>query len=45
MCESSEDLLDQAEWDGAAGESRKLLLSDLSRKFYLPTSLGSKVFC
>ncbi|TKA49980.1 hypothetical protein B0A55_13504, partial [Friedmanniomyces simplex] len=31
MCQSSEDLRRQAEWDGAEGESRSLLLSEVSR--------------
>ncbi|RDW88294.1 WD40 repeat-like protein [Coleophoma cylindrospora] len=31
MCQSAEDLKERAEWDGAAGESRYLLLSDLSK--------------
>lgn len=30
MCPSAEDLKYQAQWDGAAGESRALLLSELS---------------
>jgi hypothetical protein len=32
MCPSAEDLRYQAQWDGAAGESRSLLLSELSSK-------------
>ena len=35
MCQSAEDLKTQAQWDGANGESRTLLLSELSSK---PTS-------
>ena len=31
MCQSAEDLRHQAEWDGAEGESRNLLLSDISK--------------
>ncbi|EUC36917.1 glycoside hydrolase family 1 protein [Bipolaris zeicola 26-R-13] len=31
MCQSAEDLRHQAQWDGARGESRMHLLSDLSR--------------
>ncbi|RAR04119.1 glycoside hydrolase family 1 protein [Stemphylium lycopersici] len=31
MCQSAEDLRNQAQWDGARGESRMHLLSDLSR--------------
>ncbi|KAK8187225.1 WD repeat-containing protein 26 [Phyllosticta capitalensis] len=31
MCQSAEDLKVQAQWDGAAGESRSRLLSELSR--------------
>ncbi|KAF2095849.1 WD40 repeat-like protein [Rhizodiscina lignyota] len=31
MCQSADDLRGQANWDGAAGQSRNLLLSDLSR--------------
>ncbi|TWU73847.1 hypothetical protein ED733_005383 [Metarhizium rileyi] len=31
MCISTEDLMAKANWDGARGESRKRLLSDLSR--------------
>jgi hypothetical protein len=32
MCQSAEDLRNQAQWDGARGESRMHLLSDLSSK-------------
>lgn len=32
MCQSAEDLKFQAQWDGAEGESRTLLLSELSSK-------------
>jgi WD40 repeat protein len=31
MCPSAEDLREQAHWDGASGESRRLLLSELLR--------------
>ncbi|KAB2578196.1 putative wd domain-containing protein [Lasiodiplodia theobromae] len=31
MCQSAEDLKLQASWDGAAGESRSILLSELSK--------------
>ncbi|KAH6892108.1 WD40-repeat-containing domain protein [Thelonectria olida] len=31
MCRSTEDLMAKAEWDGANGESRKRLLSELSK--------------
>lgn len=31
MCQSAEDLKGQAGWDGAAGESRSILLSELSK--------------
>jgi hypothetical protein len=31
MCQTVEDLKAKANWDGAEGESRHLLLSDLSR--------------
>ncbi|KAK7402842.1 hypothetical protein QQX98_011402 [Neonectria punicea] len=31
MCRSTEDLMAKAEWDGANGQSRKLLLSELSK--------------
>jgi WD40 repeat protein len=31
MCRTAEDLKAKADWDGAQGESRKLLLSELSR--------------
>lgn len=31
MCQSAADLRRQAEWDGAEGESRAILLSDISR--------------
>ncbi|KAH7079739.1 WD repeat-containing protein 26 [Paraphoma chrysanthemicola] len=31
MCQSAEDLRNQAQWDGARGESRTHLLSDLSK--------------
>lgn len=33
MCPSAEDLRHQANWDGATGDSRSLLLSELSREF------------
>ncbi|KAK3951223.1 WD40-repeat-containing domain protein [Pseudoneurospora amorphoporcata] len=36
MCTSAEDLKDKAEWDGARGESRHTLLSELS-KFVSPS--------
>lgn len=32
MCQSTDDLKEKAEWDGAKGESRHQLLSDLSRR-------------
>ncbi|KAJ0354043.1 hypothetical protein KNSL1_001616 [Colletotrichum chrysophilum] len=32
MCQSTEDLKAKAEWDGAHGQSRKVLLSELSRQ-------------
>lgn len=32
MCQSVDDMKLQAQWDGAAGESRSRLLSDLSSK-------------
>jgi WD40 repeat protein len=32
MCQSTEDLKRKADWDGAGGNSRQHLLSDLSRK-------------
>lgn len=35
MCQSAEDLKYQAQWDGAAGESRSYLLSELSSKLCL----------
>ena len=31
MCQSAEDLRFQADWDGAQGDSRSLLLSDISK--------------
>lgn len=31
MCQSADDLRSQADWDGAEGESRSLLLSEISR--------------
>jgi WD repeat-containing protein 26 len=34
MCPSADDLKSQANWDGATGESRKLLLSELSSKSF-----------
>ena len=37
MCPSATDLKSQADWDGAAGESRTLLLSELSSKIYPST--------
>jgi len=33
MCQSTEDLKNKAEWDGAEGHSRHHLLSELSSKF------------
>lgn len=33
MCQSADDLKAKAEWDGAAGNSRYNLLSDLCSKF------------
>lgn len=36
MCPSAEDLKYQASWDGAGGESRTLLLSELSSKPHPP---------
>jgi hypothetical protein len=33
MCRSVEDLMTKAEWDGARGQSRKQLLSELSSKY------------
>jgi hypothetical protein len=36
MCPSSDDLKAQAKWDGADGESRHLLLSELSRRLSQP---------
>lgn len=33
MCQSAEDLMSQAQWDGAAGLSRGFLLSELSSMF------------
>jgi WD repeat-containing protein 26 len=35
MCQSTEDLKAKAEWDGAEGQSRRILLSELSSK--IPT--------
>lgn len=32
MCQSAEDLKDQAGWDGASGNSRRNLLAELSSK-------------
>lgn len=34
MCTSTEELKYQAEWDGAHGQSRRQLLSELSRMVY-----------
>lgn len=34
MCQSTDDLKEKAEWDGAKGESRHQLLSDLSRRCF-----------
>lgn len=38
MCTSIEELRDQAEWDGADGQSRKLLLSELSSTNFMALS-------
>lgn len=35
MSPSAEDLRQQSQWDGAQGESRTHLLSDLSSKFFM----------
>jgi hypothetical protein len=35
MCQSADDLRVQAQWDGARGDSRLHLLSDLSSKWCL----------
>lgn len=35
MCQSAEDLRNQAQWDGARGDSRMHLLSDLSSEHYM----------
>ena len=35
MCQSAEDLRNQAQWDGARGDSRMHLLSDLSSEQYM----------
>ncbi|KAJ7085797.1 WD40 repeat-like protein [Mycena belliarum] len=37
MCSEPEDLRRRAEWDGAAGQSRRILLNDLHR--YIPPSI------
>lgn len=39
MCESLQDLKEQTEWDGANGESRRILLSYLSREFFFSTRM------
>lgn len=42
MCTSADDLKDKAEWDGARGESRHTLLSELSSKSCgMPALFGS----
>ena len=41
MCQTVEDLKAKAAWDGAEGESRHLLLSDLSRVSLTQASIGS----
>ena len=40
MCHSPEDLRDKANWDGADGESRKILLSELSSKSLPSTAIS-----
>lgn len=37
MCQSSEDLKANARWDGAGGQSRKTLLSELSSRLHTPS--------
>ncbi len=49
MCQSTEDLKNKAEWDGAEGNSRHELLSNLSSKFrftdFIETVLLTKSEC
>jgi hypothetical protein len=40
MCRSTEDLMAKAEWDGANGESRKRLLSELSSRLTLSKNVS-----
>lgn len=37
MCRTTDDLKAKADWDGANGQSRRRLLSELSSRFFLPT--------
>jgi hypothetical protein len=48
MCQSAEDLKAKADWDGAAGQSRHILLSELSSKsenLLLYTIWGANMAC
>lgn len=38
MCQSADDLKSKADWDGAHGESRRILLSELSRLSFPPAN-------
>lgn len=42
MCRNAEDLMAKANWDGARGQSRKQLLSELSRKLSLHAATSHK---
>jgi hypothetical protein len=41
MCHSAEDLREKSEWDGKNGESRRILLSELSSEPRLHACLNS----
>ncbi|PBP21269.1 WD domain-containing protein [Diplocarpon rosae] len=45
MCQSTEDLKTKAEWDGAAGNSRHQLLSDLSSEYTLSGAVTRVADC
>jgi hypothetical protein len=40
MCRRADDLRRQAQWDGALGNSRRELLSDLSSRQYMPQNMS-----
>jgi WD repeat-containing protein 26 len=45
MCQSTEDLKEKANWDGAEGNSRQQLLSELSSRFQIDITKSSANEC